>query len=68
MVQMSIEKLLDSLVNRVIIYFVIEAFIQVIVAMSGTSGWAGAVVGAVSISAFVVIEVLNWVGLVTARG
>ena len=65
---MSIGKLLDSLLNRVVMYFVIEGFIQVIVAMSGASGWAGVVIGGAFIAAMVAIEVLNWVRLAKAQG
>jgi hypothetical protein len=64
---MSIERLLGSFLNRVIVYFVIEASIQVIVAVSGASGEAGAVVGAVAIGAFVALELLHWASLYKAQ-
>lgn len=64
---MDIDKLLGSLVNRVIIYFLIEAFIQVIVAVAGASGEAGVVVGAVAIGAFVALELLHWAGWIKAQ-
>ena len=68
MVRMDISKLLGSFLNRVIIYFLIEAFIQVIVAMFEASSSAGIVVGAVAIGAFVVLELLHWANMFKPQG
>lgn len=66
-VRMSIEKLLGSFLNRVIVYLVIEASIQMIVAVAGASGEAGILVGGVAIGAFILVELIHAIGRVKAQ-
>lgn len=65
---MTIEELLGNFVNRVVMYFVIESLIQVIVVMSRASGSAGIVIGAVTIGAFVAVELTHWAGWIKGQG
>jgi len=65
---MDIGKWLSELLNRIAAEIIAGALLGAVVAVSSESGWAGAIVGTLTVVGFVILEILNWADFLKARG